>query len=135
MTEPVRTFEVRVYYEDTDHSGAVYHANYLKYMERAREHLLGPDALATLWHEHAIGFVVYRASLAYKAPAAFGDTLEVRTTVSVESAWRLGFQQDVHRASDGRLLVEGRIELACVGPGGTLVEIPVDVREAVTGRA
>ncbi len=128
---PVATrFPVRVYYEDTDHSGAVYHANYLRYMERAREHLLGPDALATLWHREGLGFVVYRANLAFKAPAIFGDTLEVRTAVTVESAWRLSFQQDVHRQSDGKLLVAGQIELACVRDG-SLVEVPAAVRSAV----
>lgn len=128
-----RVFDVRVYYEDTDHSGAVYHANYLRYMERAREHLLGPDTLAAMWHQQQVGFVVYKASLDFKAPAGFGDVLEVRTTVTVESAWRLGFRQDVHRKADGRLLVAGRIELACVGPGGALIEVPLDVRDAVAG--
>lgn len=130
------TFDVRVYYEDTDHSGAVYHANYLRFMERAREHLLGPDALADLWQRHRTGFVVYKAALDFKAPAAFGDVLEVRTDVTVESAWRLSFRQDVHRKRDGRLLVAGRIELACVGPEGQLVEVPpgirADIRAAVT---
>lgn len=126
------TFPVHVYYEDTDHSGAVYHANYLKYMERAREHLLGPDALAALWHEQGTGFVVYRAQLEYKAPAVFGDRLEVRTQVEVASAWRLSFQQDVHRTQDGRLLVAGKIELACVGPGNQLIPIPKPICEAIT---
>ena len=47
---------VQIYYEDTDHSGAVYHANYLKYFERAREHLLGTDELVRLWDVDGIGF-------------------------------------------------------------------------------
>ncbi|MBT6176177.1 MAG: thioesterase, partial [Deltaproteobacteria bacterium] len=42
---------VQIYYEDTDLSGVVYHANYLKYFERAREHLIGPTELARLYNE------------------------------------------------------------------------------------
>ena len=49
---------VQIYYEDTDLSGVVYHANYLKYFERAREHLLGPTELARLYNEDGIGVVV-----------------------------------------------------------------------------
>ena len=63
------SFSVRVYYEDTDHSGVVYHANYLKYFERAREHLLGVDELVALWNEQGVGFVVYRADITYKKGA------------------------------------------------------------------
>ena len=54
-----RSFSVQIYYEDTDHSGLVYHANYLKYFERAREHLLGTDELVRLLAEEGKGFVVY----------------------------------------------------------------------------
>lgn len=126
----VHVHRVRVYYEDTDFSGAVYHANYLRYMERGREHLLGPDDLRTLWRDHGVGFVVYTADLKYRAPAGFADELEVRTTVVAESAYRLGFQQDVHRSGDDKPLVEGRIQLVCVGPGNAPVKIP----EAILAR-
>ncbi len=52
---------VQIYYEDTDHSGLVYHANYLKYFERAREHMLGLAELRRLYDEDGVGFVVYDA--------------------------------------------------------------------------
>ena len=52
--------EVQIYYEDTDHSGAVYHPSFLKYFERAREHVLGIENLSRLWHEQGIGFAVYK---------------------------------------------------------------------------
>ena len=58
--------EVRIYYEDTDHSGAVYHPNYLKYYERAREHLLGPEVLVDLWDKDGIGFVVTKCDMAFR---------------------------------------------------------------------
>ncbi|MGC6491617.1 MAG: YbgC/FadM family acyl-CoA thioesterase [Myxococcota bacterium] len=117
---------VEVYYEDTDHSGAVYHANYLKYMERAREHMLGREALVQLWEDRGKGYVVYKAELTYKEPAKFGDTLEVRTTVEVNSAWRAIFQQNVHRQSDGALLVEGKLHLVCVDKNGDLTRLPTE---------
>ena len=73
---------VQIYYEDTDHSGVVYHANYLKYFERAREHMLGTDELRRLFVEDGIGFAVYKAELTYKEGAVFGDTLVIESTVS-----------------------------------------------------
>ena len=57
---------VRLYYEDCDHSGAVYHPNYLKYFERAREHLLGPDVLVRLWDAEGLGFVVTKLDLSFR---------------------------------------------------------------------
>src|SRR4030042_339178 len=95
---------VQIYYEDTDHSGFVYHANYLKYFERAREHLLGVSELVRLLRDDGIGFVGYRAEMKFREPAVFGDALEVHTTVVQESEYRLVFQQDVRRASTQELL-------------------------------
>ena len=116
---------VQVYYEDTDHSGVVYHANYLKYFERAREHLLGTDELVRLLRDDGVGFVVYKASLTYKKGAVFGDTLEIRTTIDKCSDYRLAFRQDAYR--EGELLVEGHIELVCVDRDGQLVALPTTV--------
>jgi len=118
------THEVQIYYEDTDHSGLVYHANYLKYFERAREHLLGVKALVALG-EAGIGFVVYRCELAFKLGAVFGDRLEVRTTPALESEYRLSFRQDVYRGET--LLVAGVVEMVCLGPEKQLVPIPESV--------
>ena len=127
--EPHR-HEVQIYYEDTDHSGLVYHANYLKYFERAREHLLGVDELVRLLDQDGIGFVVYKAELTYKKGAVFGDTIEIRTTARRESDFRLAFEQNVHRPREaGALLVEGRIEMVCIDREGKLVPVPASVRE------
>lgn len=118
---------VSIYYEDTDHSGVVYHANYLRYCERAREHLLGRERLVELYRDTGTGFVVYKAEMTFKEGAVFGDELEVRTTTTLESEYRLVFQQDVHRASDGKLLVACVIHLVTVGPDNKLVRLPADV--------
>lgn len=118
---------VQIYYEDTDHSGAVYHANYLKYFERAREHLLGTDELVRLWEQDGIGFVVYKAALKYREPARFGDALEIRTTVTAESDYRAIFQQDVWRPDGKTPLVEGEVQLCCVNKQNQLVPLPQHV--------
>lgn len=125
---------VQIYYEDTDHSGVVYHANYLRYFERAREHLLGVPELVRLWEQDGVGFVVYKAAMTYKAGAEFGETVEVRTTVHLESDYRLRFEQDVWRVAKGgrevpeELLVEGHVELVCVDADKKLTPLPVKVR-------
>ena len=116
--------KVQIYYEDTDHSGLVYHANYLKYFERAREHLLGVGELVKRG-EAGLGIVVYRCELSFKQGAVFGDTLDVRTTPSLVSEYRLSFKQDVYRGET--LLVAGVVEMVILGPDKAPVPIPENV--------
>jgi len=123
--DPSRVFRVQIYYEDTDHSGLVYHANYLKYFERAREHLLGVEELVRLYREESLGFVVYKCELTFREGAVFGDTLEVRTTPRLESEYRVAFQQDVYRGD--KLLVQGQVQMVCVDGRRQLVKLPPSV--------
>ena len=118
---------VSIYYEDTDFSGLVYHANYLKYMERAREHFLGREKLVNLYRDHKIGFVVYKANLSFKEGAVFGDELEVRTTVELASDYRALFHQHVWRPGGKSAMVEGEIHLVCIDGDNTLARLPADV--------
>jgi len=120
-------FPVQIYYEDTDHSGLVYHANYLKYFERAREHVLGVDELVRMLRDDGIGFVVYKCELTFKQGAVFGDTIEIRSTPRKESDYRIVFQQDVHRR--GELLVQGLVHMVCVDRNTKLVPVPRTVIE------
>jgi acyl-CoA thioester hydrolase len=122
---------VQIYYEDTDHSGLVYHANYLKYFERAREHVLGADLLVRMLNEEGIGFVVYKCELTYNQGAVFGDILEIRTTPRLESEYRVVFQQDAYRRNE--LLVQGILQLVCVNNDKKLVPVPKSVIARVTG--
>jgi len=117
-------FPVQIYYEDTDHSGLVYHANYLKYFERAREHLLGVRELVQLG-EQGFGFVVYRCELTFKQGAVFGDALEIRSTPTLESDYRVVFKQDVYR--NDVLLVKGVVEMVCLDGKKQLTAIPANV--------
>lgn len=118
---------VSVYYEDTDFSGLVYHANYLKYCERAREHVLGREALVALYRDQGIGFVVYRAELAFREGARFGDELEVRTTVDLKSDYRAVFRQPVFRVGGTQALVEVEVHLVAVDRDNKLTRLPADV--------
>jgi tol-pal system-associated acyl-CoA thioesterase len=118
---------VSVYYEDTDFSGLVYHANYLKYFERAREHLLGRDALVRLWRDQGLGFVVYRADIQYREGARFGDELEIRTKTSLKSDFRAVFDQSVWRSDGKRAMVQAEIHLVCVDQDNQLARLPPSV--------
>lgn len=119
--------KVSVYYEDTDFSGLVYHANYLKYCERAREHVLGREELVRLYRETGTGFVVYRAELGFKEGAVFGDELEVRTTVELKSDYRAVFHQPVYRVGGTTPLVEVEIHLVAVDKNNKLTRLPANV--------
>jgi acyl-CoA thioester hydrolase len=130
VTEPHR-FHVQIYYEDTDHSGLVYHANYLRYFERAREHVLGVPELVRLYREDGIGFVVYKCELTFKEGAVFGDTIEIRSTARLESQFRVVFSQDVWRGE--KQLVAGVVHMVCVDANRKLVAIPPSVVAKATG--
>ena len=121
---PYHSHTVRIYYEDTDLSGIVYHANYLKYFERAREHMLGPDELVRLLREDGIGFVVYKATLTYRKGAVLGDELEIRSVASKQSPYRAVFEQSVWREGEAQPLVEGVVEMVCVNEAQELVPLP-----------
>ncbi len=125
MTASTHVFTVQIYYEDTDHSGLVYHANYLKYFERAREHLLGVKELLRLLNEDGIGFVVYKCEMTFKEGAVFGDNLEIRSTPKIESEYRIAFEQNVYRAD--KLLVLGTVHMVCIDQQKKLVRIPASV--------
>jgi tol-pal system-associated acyl-CoA thioesterase len=125
---PTAVFPVQIYYEDTDHSGVVYHANYLKYFERAREHLLGVPELVKLY-EAGLGFVVYRCELTFKQGAVFGDSLEVRSVAALSSEFRMVFKQDVFRGET--LLVRGVVEMVCLDGNKEIVPVPQEVLACV----
>jgi len=122
MTPHLHT--VTIYYEDTDLSGSVYHANYLKYFERAREHFFGVERLASMVRDMGVSWVVYRCEMKFKAPARHGDTVEVRSTPRIESDYRVTFEQSIFRADRVPPLVTGTVELVCIDRGGGLVPVP-----------
>jgi len=116
-----RHFPVQVYYEDTDHSGAVYYANYLKFMERAREDLLGIEVLIKLWEEQQIGFAVYSVNVKYTDAAKFGDQLEVRSSFKMDSPYRAILNQDIWKKNAAKASIMGVIELICIDKNNKLL--------------
>ncbi len=126
MSDP-HLHPVSVYYEDTDFSGLVYHANYLRYFERAREHYLGRERLVGLWQNEGIGFVVYKANMQFREGAKFGDELEIRTTVELQSDYRALFHQAAWKADGKQAMVEAEIHLVCVDKENKLTRLPPDV--------
>lgn len=128
MSSPIKTepyhLSVQIYYEDTDHSGVVYHANYLKYFERARETLIGTDALVKLWEEDGIGFSVYKVSMGFFDGATFGDRLDIRTTVEQDGKFRLIFQHEAWRPNGKKPAVTAVVEMVCLDRNRQLKPIP-----------
>jgi len=122
--------KIRVYYEDTDAAGVVYHSNYLNYMERARTEFLRAQgcSVAQLANEGAV-FPVVRMAIDFKAPARHDDLLEVSTIPVKVRGSSFTLRQQVLRMVDGQLLVQAEVTLACVTPGLKARRIPTEVRE------
>jgi acyl-CoA thioester hydrolase len=127
--------EVRVYYEDTDFSGVVFHANYLRFMERGRTNylrLLGADhrALFAQAEEEAPGFafVVRAMTIDFLKPAYMDDLLAVTTVPEEVKGASIKLGQQVRRGED--LLVEARVRVAFVS-GGRARPIPKPLRMAI----
>ncbi|QZO02300.1 tol-pal system-associated acyl-CoA thioesterase [Chenggangzhangella methanolivorans] len=93
---------LRVYYEDTDFSGFVYHASYLRFMERARTEILRAIEFdhRRLWDEKREGFVVRRMTIDYLRPAMMDDVIAVTTTAEDVKAASLVLRQTVTRDDD-----------------------------------
>lgn len=130
--QSIHRYPFRVYYEDTDAGGIVYHANYLRYAERARTEALREAGIAhaELVSQHGIMFVVHRAEIDYARPAQLDDLLTVETeTVDVGGATVL-LRQTV-RGPNG-ICATLSIKLACVRIGGNKpARIPPRWREAL----
>lgn len=107
-------WQVRVYYEDTDSGGVVYHSNYLNFMERARTEWLRELGFEQTYLKdilHVI-FVVHSMTIAFKRPAKFNDLLTITSALEKIGHSSLVFIQTV--SVDGQLLVQAQVKLACV---------------------
>jgi tol-pal system-associated acyl-CoA thioesterase len=115
---------VNIYYDDTDFSGVVYHANYLKYFEHAREHAIGQEELARMWEEDGLGFVVYKVEMQFAEGAVFGDALDIRSHCVREGAFRLNWFHEVWRPGGSKAAVTGMVQLVCINRERRPVPIP-----------
>lgn len=131
----IHRLTARVYFEDTDLTGIVYHANYLRYMERARTEMLrclGIEQQAML--DAGDGFYsVYDLSLTYMAPARLDDLLVVRSCVVQVRAAATVIGQDIWRGD--RQLTRGRVTAAWLGMDGRPQRQPKDWHARFSGLA
>jgi acyl-CoA thioester hydrolase len=133
MTAFSHRLPVRIYYEDTDHGGIVYHANYLKYMERGRTEFLrtGGIELDALEAETGALFAVTDIRMRYHLPARFNDALAVESALTGMRGARLSFHQVVRRTADDILLVEADVHVACIDRQGKAKRIPESVKAVI----
>jgi len=124
MISKVYHLPVQIYYEDTDHSGVVYHANFLKYFERAREHVIGTAELTRLWKEEGIGFAVYKADLQYSEGVEFGELIDIRTTYEFDSEYRMIWHHEAWRKGGEKFAVSCELHLVCLDRNKKLRPIP-----------
>ena len=130
FVDGVHVLPVRIYYEDTDFTGVVYHANYVRYFERGRSAFL---AAAGITHTELAGrdepmaFTIRRIELDFRAPARIDDTLKVVTRYQSVAGARIIIAQEIHRGVD--LLVSAQVEAACISMAGRPRRMPADIME------
>ncbi|BCM25989.1 tol-pal system-associated acyl-CoA thioesterase [Methyloradius palustris] len=123
---------VRVYYEDTDGGGVVYHANYLKFMERARTEWLRSLGFeqVELKAKFGILFVVRKLEIQYKKPACFDDAIHVVSTVAKIQRCLFTFEQTIKR--DDEILTKALVEVVCVDAEAfSPASIPESIRNVI----
>lgn len=120
-------YALEVHYEDTDMGGIVYHANYLKFAERARSawvRALGVDQ--NVMRAAGIVFVVAHMECDFAAPARFEDQLTVETEAISVSGVRLVMMQRVLRGTE--LIFGAKVTAACINAAGRPVRLPAQIR-------
>jgi acyl-CoA thioester hydrolase len=123
---------VRVYYEDTDFSGVVYHASYLRFMERGRTDALRVLGVshAKMWTEAApLAFAIRRMEIEFLRPARIDDALLVETRFLALEGASLQAEQAIRRGDEA--LVEARLQAVIVGANGRPKRPPEAVRAAL----
>jgi acyl-CoA thioester hydrolase len=129
LTESGHELLQRVYFEDTDFSGRVYHARYLHFMERGRS-----DYLRLLGFHHSglaadgLAFAVRRMEIDFLRPAGIDDVLAVRTRPSQVTGARIVLEQRILRGDE--LLVSAEVSIALVGRTGRAMRLPLAVRDS-----
>ncbi len=126
--------EYRIYYEDTDASGVVYHANYLKLFERARTEFLRRAGFGqeTLRAEQKAVFTIANIQVAFRAPARLDDLVSVSVQPQRVRHASLEFVQYMHRQADETLLASASVKAGCVRyPDFRPCPMPGVVRQAL----
>jgi len=118
----------KIYYHDTDCGGVVYYANYLKFLEEARTEYFSEKGFSIKeLAENGILFVVARQEIDYKAPAVYGDVLEVKTRIAETSTVKIVFENEIYN-QDNQLLTKAKTILVCVDKNLKPKAIPPEIR-------
>lgn len=129
---PPHLFPVRIYYEDTDFSGVVYHASYLRFLERGRTEFLRDVGI----HQHAahagagFGFAVRAMEIEFRKPARMDDLVSVETVLAKLGGASAVMLQRVLRGAE--VLVAARVKVAGVA-GGKAARLTGEMRERLAG--
>ncbi len=126
------SLSVRVYYEDTDFSGLVYHGSYIRFLERGRTELLRQTGFGNrgLAEAHGVFFAVRSLQIEYMSPAMMDDLLRVETRVAKVGGASLLFEQDILR--DEQAIVSAKV-LVAVLRAGKAARIPKALRDTLEG--
>ena len=127
---------VRVYFEDTDFSGVVYHGAYVRFMERGRSDFLrqlgvGHDSLDRGEHGEPLAFAVRRLAVEFLRPARIDDVLEVETRPAELGGARIVLSQTVRRGDE--VLVTAEVTVVMINAAGQARRLPDAVRKVLTG--
>ena len=114
MVVLVHHWPIRIYYEDTDSGGVVYHSNYLKFMERARTEWLRDFEIdqKAIKDNLNLMFVVHEIDIKFMRPAVFNDEIQVQTKLKKLGSVKIELEQKIFRSSE--LLIESQVVVASV---------------------
>ena len=113
---PIFSWPIRVYWEDTDAGGVVYHAAYLRFLERARTEWLRSQGIGQqrLREDSGVLFVVAELNVRYLASARLDDEVDVRIDTFTLRSASMAFGQCILRRSDAAVLIQARVRAACI---------------------
>ena len=122
------TLAIRIYYEDTDFSGVVYHAAYLKFFERGRTESLrhfGVTHTELLARDEPLAFAIRKMTTEWISPARIDDLIEVRTRFAAVKGARMLIDQEIWR--EEILIARAEVEAICMALTGRPRRLPIDV--------
>lgn len=131
----IHELPVRIYYEDTDAGGIVYHASYIRFAERGRTEALRDAGFdhAQLFKEQGIAFAVVALTINYRQPAKLDDLLVVKTSVSRLGGASMDMQQDIYRGDS--MICEIKVTLVCIDQNLKAVRLPQEIRDIFKSEA
>lgn len=135
MTKNAFFWPIRVYYEETDAGGVVYHSNYLHFMERARTEWLRQLGFgqAQLYRERGLLFAVTKMEIQFLAPARLDDTLTVSVSLQACKQASMVLQQTIHHDQKQQQLIQASVRIAVLNQTFKPTRLPDDLLHALHG--